>query len=42
MADSAFEDIAHLIAMPNVTREAIDALVDDVLNDQAQGGPASE
>ena len=30
-----FEDIAHLIAMPNVTREAIDALVDDVLNDQA-------
>ncbi len=28
-----FGDIAHLITMPNVTREAIDALVDDVLND---------
>lgn len=28
-----FQDIAHLITMPNVTREAIDALVDDVLKD---------
>ena len=26
-----FGDIAHIITMPNVTREAIDALVDDVL-----------
>ena len=27
-----YEDIAHLIAMPNVTRETIDAVVDDCLN----------
>ena len=27
-----YGDIAHVITMPNVTREAIDALVDDVLN----------
>ena len=27
-----YEDIAHIITMPNVTREAIDAVVDDVLN----------
>ena len=27
-----YEDIAHIITMPNVTRESIDALVDDVLN----------
>lgn len=27
-----YEDIAHIITMPNVTREAIDALVDEVLN----------
>ncbi len=28
-----YEDIAHIITMPNVTRESIDALVDDVLNE---------
>lgn len=28
-----FGDIAHIITMPNITRESIDALVDDVLND---------
>lgn len=28
-----FGDIAHIITMPNITRQAIDALVDDVLND---------
>ena len=27
-----YEDIAHIITMPNVSRGAIDALVDDVLN----------
>ena len=27
-----YGDIAHIITMPNVTRESIDALVDDVLN----------
>ena len=27
-----YEDIAHIITMPNVTRESIDALVDEVLN----------
>ena len=27
-----YEDIAHLIAMPNVTREKIDAVVDDCLS----------
>ena len=28
-----YEDIAHIITMPNVTRQSIDAVVDDVLND---------
>ena len=27
-----YEDIAHIITMPNVSRDSIDALVDDVLN----------
>ena len=27
-----YEDIAHIITMPNVSRESIDALVDEVLN----------
>ena len=26
------QDIAHIITMPHITRELIDALVDDVLN----------
>jgi histidine decarboxylase len=28
-----YEDIAHLIAMPHVTRETVDAVVDDCLHD---------
>ncbi|MDE2970642.1 MAG: histidine decarboxylase, partial [Chloroflexota bacterium] len=27
-----FEDIAHIIAMPHVTREVVNALIDDIKN----------
>jgi histidine decarboxylase len=33
-----YEDIAHLIAMPHVTREVVDAVVDDCLNQESNGG----
>ena len=33
-----YEDIAHLIAMPHVTRETIDAVVDDCVNDTENRG----
>ena len=29
-----YEDIAHLIAMPHITRETIDAVVDDCMEQQ--------
>ena len=31
-----YEDIAHLIAMPHVTRETIDAVVDDCLKNESE------
>ena len=40
-----YEDIAHLIAMPHVTREIIDSVVDDCLRSQqivpSTGGPST-
>ena len=36
-----YEDIAHLIAMPHVTREIIDAVVDDCLRQPQEDGRAT-
>ena len=38
MAARALPDIAHIITMPHVTEELVDALVDDIANGYRREG----